>query len=258
MKNFIFFLFLILFPSLVYAAGVEHKLNVRIGIFDAARVGMKYELNNNNYRFISDVATAGMFGKLYFFNAQYSSKGLIKNDSKIITQDYSYKTKSSSHDRTKQLVFDNGILDHRLSSLDGTPKRVEITLPETPFDASDMQSIFALLAYQVKQNKFCAMEKTIFDGKKLYQIIIKDEGKEYFQDEEVPFSGPSLKCSIYIHNLDEEADNDLLLSTTSERPVYFWILEDKETKMPFLGKIEISSTPLGTLKAYTTEVSMEK
>ncbi len=257
MKNFIFFLFLSIFPSLVYAAGVEHKLNVRIGVFDAARVNMKYNLDKKNYQFTSQVATAGMFGKLYFFDATYSSSGLIK-EGKIITKDYSYKTKSSSHDRTKQLVFENGVLDHRLSSLDGTPKRVEITLPETPFDASDMQSIFALLASQVKQNRFCDMEKTIFDGKKLYQIIIKDEGKEYFQDEEVPFSGPSLKCSIYIHNLDEEADYDLLLSTTAERPVYFWILEDKETKMPFLGKIEISSTPLGTLKAYTTAISTEK
>ena len=257
MKNFIFFLFLNIFPSLVYAAGVEHKLNVRIGVFDAARVNMKYNLDKKNYQFTSQVATAGMFGKLYFFDATYSSSGLIK-EGKIITKDYSYKTKSSSHDRTKQLVFENGVLDHRLSSLDGTPKRVEITLPETPFDASDMQSIFALLASQVKQNRFCDMEKTIFDGKKLYQIIIKDEGKEYFQDEEVPFSGPSLKCSIYIHNLDEEADYDLLLSTTAERPVYFWILEDKKTKKTFLGKIEISSTPLGTLKAYTTAISTEK
>ena len=257
MKNLIFFLFLSIFPSLVYAAGIEHNLNVRIGLFDAARVNMKYKLDKNNYQFTSQVATAGIFGKLYFFDATYSSSGLIK-DNKIITQDYSYKTKSSSHDRTKQLVFENGILDHRLSSLDGTPKRVEITLPETPFDASDMQSIFALLASQVTQNKFCDKEKTIFDGKKLYQVIIKDEGKEYFQDEEVPYSGMSLKCSIYIHNLDEEADNDLLLSTTSERPVYFWILEDKQTKMPFLGKIEIASTPLGTLKAYTTAISAEK
>ena len=59
---------------------------------------------------------------------------------------------------------------------------------------------------------------------------------------------------MYIQSLDKEDDGDLLWNTTADRPIYFWVLQDGESKLPFLAKIEITSTPLGRLKAYTTEV----
>ena len=177
MKNIVyFFIFCCLLPNCVQAATVEHRLNVGIGFFDAARVSMTYNLDKQSYEFASTVKTAGTFGKLYLFEALYSSEGIFK-DGHTITRDYRYETKSSSHLRTKQLVFDeNGVLDHRLSSKDGKPKRVEITLPDTPFDASDLQTVFASVARQIIDNNFCAMEKTVFDGKKNYKVVFKDEG----------------------------------------------------------------------------------
>lgn len=258
MKNIVsFFIFCCLLPNCVQAATVEHRLNVGIGFFDAARVSMTYNLDKQSYEFASTVKTAGTFGKLYLFEALYSSEGIFK-DGHTITRDYRYETKSSSHTRTKQLVFDeNGILDYRLSSKDGKPKRVDITLPDTPFDASDLQTVFASVARQIIDNNFCAMEKTVFDGKKNYKVVFKDEGKETLKDEEIPYSGEALKCSVYIQSLDEEDDGDLLWNTTSDRPIYFWVLEDNQTKLPFLAKIEIKSTPLGKLRAYTTGISIK-
>lgn len=258
MKNIVSFLILIcLLPTAVFGKTVEHHLNAEIGIFDAARITMSYELKNNTYKFSSVVKTAGMFGKLYLFEALYSSHGFFKNRH-AVTRNYSYETKSSSHTRTKQLVFDeNGILDYRLSSKDGKPKRVDITLPDTPFDASDLQTVFAMLARQIKEDKFCDMQKIVFDGKKNYKVVIKDEGKEKLSDEDIPYSGDSLKCSLYISSLEKEEDDDLLWNTTADRPIYFWVLEDNQTKLPFLAKIEIKSTPLGKLKAYTTGISIK-
>ena len=224
MKNIVcFFINCCLFPNCVQAATVEHRLNVGIGFFDAARVSMTYNLDKQNYEFASTVKTAGTFGKLYLFEALYSSEGIFK-DGHTVTRDYRYETKSSSHLRTKQLVFDeNGVLDHRLSSKDGKPKRVEITLPDTPFDASDLQTVFAATARQITDYNFCAMEKTVFDGKKHYKVIFEDEGKTTLQDKETPYSGEALKCSVYIQSLNQEDDGDLLWNTTSDRPIYFWV-----------------------------------
>ena len=59
---------------------------------------------------------------------------------------------------------------------------------------------------------------------------------------------------MHVTALDDEDDNDLLWSTTSDRPVYFWILQDKTSGLPYLAKIEIKSTPLGKLKAFTTAI----
>jgi hypothetical protein len=255
MKNIVvFLLFICLLPSAALSAGIEHQLSVRIGFFDAARVKMNYDIIGNKYNFSSAVATAGTFGDLYEFNASYSSSGIFKKD-KVITQDYNYVTKNKSHTRTKQLVFDkNGVISHRLSTKDGEPKRVDITPPQTPFDAYDMQTVFAVLTRQIISSQFCAMEKVIFDGKKTYKITISDEGKETLNDPEITFNGEALKCSMHITALDDEDDNDLLWSTTADRPVYFWILHDKKSGLPYLTKIEIKSTPLGKLKAYTTAI----
>lgn len=253
-KIAVFLLFICLLPSAAFSAGIEQRLNVRIGFFDAARVNMNYDLTGNKYNFSSAVATAGAFGDLYEFNASYSSSGIFKKD-KVITKNYSYVTKNKSHTRTKQLVFDkHGIVSHRLSTKDGEPKRVDITLPEMPFDAYDMQTVFAVLTRQITSSQFCDMEKVIFDGKKTYKITISDEGKETLNDPEITFNGEALKCSMHITSLDDEGDNDLLWNTTAERPVYFWILQDKTSGLPYLAKIEIKSTPLGKLKAFTTAI----
>ena len=253
-KIAVFLLFICLLPSAAFSAGIEQRLNVRLGFFDAARVNMNYDLTGNKYNFSSAVATAGTFADLYEFNASYSSSGIFTKN-KVITKDYNYVTKNKSHTRTKQLVFDkHGIISHRLSTKDGEPKRVDITLPEMPFDAYDMQTVFAVLTHQIINNKFCAMEKTVFDGKKTYKINISDEGKELLNDPEITFNGEALKCSMHVTALDDEDDNDLLWSTTAERPVYFWILQDKASGLPYLAKIEIKSTPLGKLKAFTTAI----
>lgn len=256
MKNVIKFLVLFFcYCPLVHAA-VEQQLNVRIGPFDAARVQMVYDIGKQDYAFASKVQTAGFFSKLHQFWAEYSSRGDIKNN-KLITKDYRYTSQTKSHHRTKQLVFDeSGKLDYRLSSKNHKPKKVDIELPDTPFDASDMQTVFSALVKQFQDNKFCAMQKTVFDGKKNYHITLEDEGKTVLQDSEIPFNGEAWKCSLFIKSLDSE-DDDLLLSTTADRPVYFWIMLDEKTKLPFLAKIEIDSTPLGRLKAYTTKVDIK-
>lgn len=258
MKNIALFLILTcLWPAVVYSASVEHYLTVSIGFFDTARIHLAYNLTPDKYKFSSSVKTAGTFGKLYLFEALYISDGFFKKE-QTVTRNYNYETKSNSHIYTKQLVFDeNGVLDYRLSSKDGIPKRVEIRLPDTPFDANDLQTVFAMLTRQIITNKFCAMEKIVFNGKKNYKVIIKDEGKEVLNDPKISYSGNSLKCSMHIINLDKDKDNDLLWNTTANRPIFFWILEDEKTNLPFLAKIEINSTPLGKLKAYTTEVLLK-
>ena len=89
---------------------------------------------------------------------------------------------------------------------------------------------------------------------KTYKISVKDEGKTTLNDKDVNYKGEALQCSIFIKRTNAE-DDDLLFNSTAERPVYVWI--GYKQKMPFVAKIEIDSTPLGRLKAYTTEVNVK-
>lgn len=245
------------FPLPGHTAAVKHKLNVTIGIFDAADIDLSYKIGGGRYNFVSKVKTAGIFGSLYAFSAEYSTSG-IAGGSGFSARDYHYISDTSSHQRTKRLVFDNsGKLQHRLSSKDGKRKKVDISLDGRKFDANDLQTVFASLAGQFIDNRFCDMEKTVFDGKKSYTVTFRDEGKTILDDPEVPFTGKAWKCSAYIKPLNA-GDGDMLWTTTAGRPVYFWVMEDKKTGLPFLAKAEIGSTPLGRLKAYTTEITAEK
>ena len=246
-----FFSFLILYAFNVNAKTLEQDLNVEIGVFNAAKVKMTYAIDNSSYAFSSKVQTAGLFSKLYHFDAVYSTKGLIK-DKKFITQNYQYISKSSSHTRTKELVFDKlGTLIERKSSKDNKAKTVKVNLNNHQFDFNDLQSVFAYLVKQVKENKFCDIEKQVFDGKKSYHISVKDEGIDYLDDQK------TLKCSLFIKRTDNK-DDDLLFDTTAERPIYFWIGNEQKTLLPYVIKIEIDSTPLGRLKAYTTDVNIKE
>lgn len=255
MKKIICFLsFLLLLPFRAECMALEQNLNVEIGIFNAAETTMFYNLDDNSYSFSSKVETAGLFSKLYYFNALYNTKGKIK-DNKFITQNYDYVSKSSSHTRTKKLVFDDlGTLIKRVSSKDTKEKTVAIDVGGINFDFNDLQSVFAYLAKQLKDNKFCDMQKEVFDGKKTYKVTVKDEGFIDFYDEDVSMQGKALKCSMFIERTDNQ-DDDLLFSTTANRPINFWIMYQKE--MPYIAKIEIDSTPLGKLKAYTTNINIK-
>ncbi len=256
MKKITYFLsFLLLFAMPANSKTLEQKLSVNIGVFDAANVTMSYSLDGTNYAFSSNVETAGLFGKLYYFSALYSTLGKISNN-KFITKEYSYISKSKSHTRTKKLVFDDkGTLLERISSKDKKEKKVKINLGDKFFDFNDLQSVFAYLARQLKNKSLCNIEKEVFDGKKTYKISVKDEGPTNIEDEDVAYKGTAQKCSLIIKRTDFE-DDDLLFSTTADRPVNFWIAYKQE--MPFVAKIEIDSTPLGKLKAYTTDVNIKE
>ena len=59
---------------------------------------------------------------------------------------------------------------------------------------------------------------------------------------------------MYIDKLASQGD-DLLWELTSERPIYFWILEQQNK--PFIARINIKETPLGELNVYTTNVNIK-
>ena len=63
--------------------------------------------------------------------------------------------------------------------------------------------------------------------------------------------------AIYADDLGQNYD-DLIFNLTPENPIYFWILEDKKTKLPFIAKIENKSTPLGKLKVYTQNIHIKE
>lgn len=239
------------------AASIKQTFKVEIGIFDAAIVDMSYRFENDAYNFSSQIQTSGLFDTFYSFKANYLTSGIFADNS-FITQNYEQHTKSSSHTRTKRLIFNkNGILKKRISSKDGVERKVNITLPEKLPDAFDIQTVLLMLITQFKQNNSCDLNRTVFNGKKTYHITIKDQGRILFKDKKVPLSGEAHKCAAFIHQGNTEK-GDLLWQVSSERFINFYLMKDKTTELPYLVKMEIASTPLGKLEAYMTDLEIKE
>lgn len=239
------------------AETLHSSFDVEIGLFDAAKVVMEYNLSPTNYRFQTNIQTDGIFATFYTYHATYQTSGHVEGN-QFITQEYGYDTYTSAHRRQKQLVFDdNGLLIKRISFKDEHRREVDIAPLNPAPDAYDLQTAFAMVIKNIIQEDTCNLEQTVYNGKRVYQIIVQEEGREYLSEENLPYQGQALKCSFFLKQ-SEDADLDLLAGSTVNRPVYFWVLKEKQTDLPFVAKFEVESTPLGALKGYLTHVEVKE
>lgn len=256
-KIVLLFCFLLINASIARAGIVEHNFTAILGVFNASDTKFTYELTPKDYAIRSEVKTAGVFDTLYPFKAIYSTTGNLKGKD-FETTSYKYQSQSRFTKRTKELVYnDKGEPIYRLSSKNDESKRVEITPDINNKDTTDLQTVFAKLAKQYNELKFCDSRMEVFDGKRRFDVIFKDEGQDTLSKNEYsPFSGNATKCSMYIDKLNSK-DDDLMWELTSKHPVYFWIMEDKESKMPFIAHVLVEDTPLGRLDVYTKNITVK-
>ena len=256
-KGLLILLFTIFNTYSVQALSVNHNFAVRLGVFDASQTQFTYTLDNKKYSVSSTIHTNGFFDSLYPFQAEYASQGEITNQG-LKTQSYSYKSKSRFNTRRKKLIYnDKGEAIYRISAKNDKEKKVEIKQKASNHGTTDLQTVIAKLAHQYNQLNFCAARMEVFDGKKRYDVIFKDEGEDNLLPHELsPYYGKAAKCSMYIDKLGAKGD-DLLWELTQDRPIYFWIMKDKQTNAPFIARIIIQNTPLGKLEVYTSKINIK-
>lgn len=254
-------LILLFFCSTIFKAeafSVEHDFTVFVGPFNASKTYFQYALSDQEYSVMSGVKTFGVFDTLYPFEANYSTSGKIKGKD---LETFSYKNQSKSRftKRHKELIYDNeGYPVYRISSKNDKEKKVEIKKDIKNKDTTDLQTVFAELARQYNKVKFCDARMEVFDGKRRFDVIFKDEGQDKLSiNKETPFSGPATKCSMYIDNLGNKGD-DLLWDITSDKPIYIWIQEDAKYKVPFIARAEIENTDLGRVQVLTKNITIKE
>ena len=250
-------LFLLFLCNTAQASGIKHDFIVHIGPFDASRTSFEYTLDKEHYQAQSVVQTNGFFDVVYPFSAHYLTSGKINPDGELQTEVYKYASQTRTNRRTKELIYnEEGIPVYRISTKNDKEKKVAIEDSPDNKDTTDLQTVFAELAKQYNEVKFCDSRMQVFDGKRRYDVIFKDEGKEeIIANEYSPAQGLATKCSMYIDKLNSK-DDDLLWELTSERPIYFWILEEKGK--PYIARVMVEDTPLGRMDAFTSKVTIKE
>lgn len=244
--------FLIMINS-AQALQVTQNMKTRIGIFDACEQSLTYSFyRDRDYDIKTVLKTTGTFGALYPFTATYHSVGTY-NQSEFKPQDYFYETQSRFSHRTKEITYKDGIPQLRISVKNGKKAVMAITV-DPKYDRSiDLLSVFGVLIEQVVRTGKCDFESHSFNGKKYSLSKVKKIKSERIKTDF--FEGRADKCQYSLEVLDD-ADAGFLIKNGS--PVYMWILKDKETKAPFVAKIEVEKTPFGKLQAVTTSIEVKK
>ena len=256
------FLLFVAFASIFYsnanAYSVSHKFTAFVGPFNAAKADFSYRLSPKNYAVDAVIRTNGTFDVLYPFEAQYATDGEF-NKGIMETKNYHYKSKSRFNKRSKKMIYDdNGQPIFSISSKNGKEKKKNILVTADNKNTTNLQSVLAALAKHYNENRTCNFKVRVFDGKKRFDVIFKDEGKDNIEKNDYSdFEGQAFKCSMYIDKLGAKGD-DLLWQMTSDKPVYFWLLDDAKTKIAFIARIKIDETPLGEMNVYTTDVEVKK
>lgn len=226
---------------------ISQKFMVEVGVFDAAEVKLNYNENNEEYDISAEVKTANFFGSIYPFLGIYEATGINqKNGVKPVV--YKNQTKSRNHKRTKTIFYnDDGVAYKRISTKDERKNEVAIENVPVTANASDLQTVFAEMFKNVIENRNCTLDREIYDGKKHYRIVAKNEGVENRWFDYLKTSNNAYKCSLYIENLKENNDN-ILWDISAETPINLWFGINKKDNLPKILEIKIDSTPLGAVQ----------
>ena len=252
-----FFLIIYLWSTNSYAFSVTHNFFVTVGTFDASITEFTYSLLPTTYKISSNISTNGLFDAIYPFRANYSTSGKIVNN-KLTTTNYNYKSQSRFNTRAKQVFYNqDGLPIYQISTKNNKSKKRNFEPPQTPADIFDLQTVLAKLTHQYNELGFCDSRLAVYDGKRRFDVIFKDEGQEdLIKNKHMFAQGLAAKCSLQIDKLLSEED-DNLWELSANKPIYFWIARDKQTNKPFIARIQIKNTPLGELNAYTTSINIE-
>ena len=258
MKKSIFVLLIsFLMTTNAFALGVKHHFDAVVGIFNASEADFTYGVEPAKYAVKSNICTKGVFDTIYPFSAKYATSGKF-NNGKMVTENYSYESQSRFNNRTKKVIYRDGIPLKSISTKNGREKVKPIKIKDDVDNTTDLQSVMAAMAEQYTKTQSCKATKKVFDGKRRYNVIFEDLGQEELEkNEKSPYFGKAVKCSMYIDRLKEQG-NDMLWRMTSDSPVYFWIMNDEKTNVPFIARVKVEDTPLGKLTVYTTKIEVQK
>lgn len=251
--NFFFFLFFLLTAAPVQALQVKHYFKTSIGVFDACEETLEYSFyRSKDYDVKTSLITTGTFGTLYPFKAQYHAVGTYEKDV-FRPQDYFYEAHSRFRHRTKEIVYQNGVPQYRVSTKNDKKRRDAIVVDEAYPSSNDLLSTFAALIEQIQRKDNCDFEKYSFNGKRYALSKVKTLGREKI--ETAFFKGKALKCRYNMEVLDD-ADAGFLVDRNE--PIIFWVLKDEKTKVPFLAMAVMESTPFGKMETVATKIEVVK
>jgi len=184
--------------------------DVYAGGFKALAAEMSLDLDSRAYDIGLEAKTQGFIGDLFPWEASFNTSGKsAKNGQPVPTLSLMKSTWKNSTKLTEMSYDPKGRV------LKTTTKDGEITNVARDIDrrlsgdAVDMLTGTLMMMRAAQNNQTCAGSYGVFDGKRRFNIKLKDEGKETIAKSKYStFSGPAMKCTVRVEPVAGFSDKD--------------------------------------------------
>lgn len=189
--------------SLRYDVEQEHKLNlhydVYAGGFKALNASLSMDLDKKAYDMSLRAETQGFIGSLFPWKATYNTSGHAEQG-KLIPSVHTERSTWRSSVKTTEMDYapDGKILKTTTQEGDKTTVKRDIKAALTA-NAVDMLTGTLVMMQSAKNKDKCGGSFPVFDGKRRYNITLKDGGKETLDASKYStFEGEAMRCTVTV------------------------------------------------------------
>lgn len=261
---FIIAALLSLIPVAANAAAPKNLLlnyDIYAGGFKILAAELDMSSEKSSYNMNMNAHTQGFIGALFPWKAEYNSSGK-KENGKLIPTSFEKKSSWRGKEKVKTMKYDDkGQVTEKIVKKHGktyTEKNVDKLLSGNAVDV--MTGVLNMMQI-VKNSNECNGKIPVFDGKRKFNINLKNEGKKTIEPSRYSiFSGEAVKCTLTVEPLAGFKEKDknrgwMAIQKHSKehhRLPTIWLAKTEKSGETIPVRLELKST-YGTVIAHLSQ-----
>lgn len=226
------------------------QYDVYAGGFKALNAELEMDLSGKAYDIGLNAKTEGFIGSMFPWRADYSTSG--RNDKGVLIPTLSTaRTGWKDSTKTTEMSYDSKGTLLKTTTQTGDKTTVERDVKkDLSADAVDILTGTLLIMQNAKNTQKCEGSFPVFDGKRRFNITLKDDGREVLEKSKYSaFAGEAMRCTLKVDPVAGFNDKDkkrgwmAVQNHTEARhklpTVWLARLEDKGPLVPV--RVEIAS-----------------
>lgn len=186
-----------------YKVDREHKLslkyNVYAGGFEALNASLVMDLDKHAYDMKLQASTEGFIGSLFPWQASYDTSGHA-DKGKLIPSVYTERSTWRGAEKVTEMDYGPNGKVLKATTQDGKKTTVDRDVNQMlSANTLDILTGTLVMLQTAKNTNKCQGSFPMFDGKRRFNVVLKDDGTEMLQASRYStFSGEALRCTLEV------------------------------------------------------------
>jgi len=174
----------------VYASSLLQAMKIDIGI----------SVNKNMYTIDLSSKTSGFLGTVLPWSGTLFSEGTIESGSQFIPIAHSFENHWSKDKKATEMTFNQqGHLEHMIVTSTERDPYYQIFDEQITYGTTDLLSAMMTLFIQADEKKACSGARTVFDGKRRFELLFHDKGPANLNNKRYSvYAGPTMTCEVEV------------------------------------------------------------